>query len=357
MPTEKQELIQLARKIATSVTKDYNGRWCFFAGFAFMLNGVEKETHDIDLLTKDGGAYGYFTDLLQGLGLRLVAATEGYSSFRTAVADQEYSRELTLDLLSIDSELLKPMRNMWSKLEKIRVGEIFVPVAHPIHLILLKMLVNSRRQSGDRKKEQDFLDVKRVMSIRCITPQQVMKEAAIQGMEDTADKFLERMGGLSGSGSNEQVTGQITLRRMTEADLDTVSELAMPANPFADKERYGKFIISQISEFPELTFVAATDEGRRVVGYATSDTEGDEACIEDIAVAPPWQRKGVGRMLLAESIRLLEERKTRLVKVEVHYKCSSAIPFYYAFGFRFVNCVRDRFGKGEDAITLTRDVP
>ncbi|WXG43800.1 MAG: GNAT family N-acetyltransferase [Promethearchaeati archaeon SRVP18_Atabeyarchaeia-1] len=356
MVTIREELMGLAARIASSAEEEYDGHWCLFAGFAFVLNGVEKKTYDIDLLTKDVGAYRYLTGLLQKLGLRLMTATEGYSSFRAAVTDREHSQQLTLDLLSIDSEWLKPLKNMWSKLEKIRVGEIPIPVAHPIHLILLKMLVNSRRQSGDRKKEQDLVDVKRIMAIRSITTPQVMKEASIQDMEDTATKFLERLDGLSCSGSNEEAAGRITLRRMTEADTDTAIELAMLANPLAAKERYGKFIISQMSEFPELTFVAATDGGRRVVGYVTSDTSGDEACIEDIAVAPPWQRKGVGKMLLTESIRLLRERKTRLVKVEVHYKCSSAIPFYYAFGFRFASCTRDRFGKGEDAMTLTREL-
>lgn len=155
----------------------------------------------------------------------------------------------------------------------------------------------------------------------------------------------------------EKISEGITLRKMVESDLDFVSDLAMLANPFSNKERYRKFLISQLREFPDLTFVATTRDTRSVIGYVTADVEGDEACIEDISVAESFQRRGIGKLLLNHIVGLLEKRQVGRIKLEVHYKRSSAIPFYYTFGFRLEDCVLDRFGKGEDATVLTKRLP
>jgi hypothetical protein len=193
MQTDKQKLSQLARKLATSVTGDYDGRWCFFAGFAFVLNGVEKKTYDIDVLTRDQETYQYMTALLHQLGLRLMAATSDFSSFKIDPASQSATKDLTLDLLCITSQWLKPLGGMWTKLESKKVEGTLLPVLRPIYLILLKILVNSHRQPGDKKKEQDFRDVQQLMAKRRITDTQMIKEGVNQGLEDLTRKFLDKL--------------------------------------------------------------------------------------------------------------------------------------------------------------------
>jgi hypothetical protein len=193
MATEKHELTQLAVKLANSVEKKYSGRWCFFAGFAFMLNGVEKRTYDIDVVTKDQETYQYTTKLLQQMGLRLAATTKDFSSFRVIRVGRSSAKELTLDLLCVTSEYLKPLKGMWTKLEDKQVEGTSLPVLLPIYLILLKILVNSHRQAGDRKKEQDFVDIRQLMAKRRITASQIMKESADQGLVGMTRKFLDKL--------------------------------------------------------------------------------------------------------------------------------------------------------------------
>ncbi len=191
--TEEQELIQLAIKLSTNVEKEYSGRWCFFAGFAYVLNGVEKKTYDIDVLRKDQETYHYMTRLLHQMGLTLEATTNDFSTFRVGKVGRSSARELTLDLLCMTNEYVKPLRGMWTKLEKKQVVGTSLPVLRPIYLILLKILVNSHRQAGDRKKEQDFVDIRQLMAKRGITTAQIMKESVDQGLGDITREFLDKL--------------------------------------------------------------------------------------------------------------------------------------------------------------------
>lgn len=142
----------------------------------------------------------------------------------------------------------------------------------------------------------------------------------------------------------------IAIRPMREDDLEVVSELAMLANPHAKKEKYRKFIIDELKENPELSFVAV--DGEKVVGYVQGDIRGSMASLEDLAVEEQHQGKGVGTQLLNIELEALKKRGSKIVVAEVHYKNAQAIPFYYKHGFRISGCVQDRFGIDHDAIIL-----
>jgi ribosomal protein S18 acetylase RimI-like enzyme len=137
---------------------------------------------------------------------------------------------------------------------------------------------------------------------------------------------------------------------MHSSDLDAVSDLAMLANPHAMKEKYSKHILDELRKNSNLSFVAAV-EGK-VVGYVQADIHDGEAVLEDIAVAEEHQGKGVGKCLLARELKALKREGVRIVLAEVHYKCASAIPFYYKHNFRITGFVQDYFGIGHDTIIL-----
>lgn len=158
-----------------------------------MLNGVEKETIDIDLITKDQKTYRHMINLIQKLGMQLRTSTENYSTFKTASEAQDVPMGLTVDLLFVTSKWLKDLKGMWTKLECKRVGNSSLPVLDPIHLILLKILVHSHRKAGDKKKERDKVDVRQLMSKRKITRQMIIDEALGQGLEDLTRKFLQKL--------------------------------------------------------------------------------------------------------------------------------------------------------------------
>jgi ribosomal protein S18 acetylase RimI-like enzyme len=142
---------------------------------------------------------------------------------------------------------------------------------------------------------------------------------------------------------------------MEEKDLETVAELAMLANPFAEKDSYKKHIIEELKENPELSLVAVNEKDE-VLGYAQADIRGGIAVLEDIAVSQDWQGRGIGKQLLEKELEELKRKGAKIVMAEVHYKCAKAIPFYYKFGFRIVGFVQDYFGKGHDAIILKTEL-
>jgi ribosomal protein S18 acetylase RimI-like enzyme len=137
---------------------------------------------------------------------------------------------------------------------------------------------------------------------------------------------------------------------MRLSDLDVVSELAMLANPHAMKKKYKKLILEELKENPDLSFVA-TEDGK-VVGYILADIHDDGAVLEDIAVSEKLQGRGIGKRLLDKELMALKHKKVKTVWAEVHYKCASAIPFYYKHNFRITGSVQDYFGRGHDAIIL-----
>jgi ribosomal protein S18 acetylase RimI-like enzyme len=145
----------------------------------------------------------------------------------------------------------------------------------------------------------------------------------------------------------------IAIRSMRESDLDTVSELAILANPFTTKENYRKHILSELRNKPDLSFVAI--KKTKVVGYVQAEICNDnEAVLEDIAVDKENQGLGIGSCLLENELHVLKNKGIEIVFAEVHYKCASAIPFYYKHGFRITDARQDHFGKGQDAVTLKK---
>nr|MDO8099479.1 hypothetical protein [Candidatus Njordarchaeota archaeon] len=192
MVSGKEEFFQFAEKLVSKVPDKYMGRWCFFAGFGYLLNGVQKETIDIDVLTKDQETYRKMIDLIQGLGIQLITSTENYSTFKASTGAEGVPKGLTIDLLLITSEWLKDLRGMWTQLEYKRVGTSSLPVLSPLHLILLKILINSHRKDGDKKRKRDFIDVRQLMLKRSLSPDNVIEEAISQGLGDLTRKFLEK---------------------------------------------------------------------------------------------------------------------------------------------------------------------
>jgi len=142
----------------------------------------------------------------------------------------------------------------------------------------------------------------------------------------------------------------IVIHSMREEDIEIVSEIAMLANPHAEKEKYREHVLDELRSNPDLSFVAVS--GEKVVGYVQGDIRGAMATLEDLAVAKEYQNKGIGSQLLSVELGALKKTGSKIVIAEVHYKNAEAIPFYYKHGFRLSGCAQDFFGIGHDAIIL-----
>lgn len=120
---------------------------------------------------------------------------------------------------------------------------------------------------------------------------------------------------------------QIVVRPMCEDDLGIVSDLAMLANPHAEKEKYHEHIADELRRDPDLSFVA-TDR-TKVVGYVQGDIRGTIAILEDLAVDRKYQNRRIGAQLLNAELEALKKKGSKIVISEVHHKNAKAIPFYY----------------------------
>ena len=144
---------------------------------------------------------------------------------------------------------------------------------------------------------------------------------------------------------------QFKIRRMKTEDLETVSQLFELANPFTTAEHIKEWTIKNLETYPELCFVAV--KGMKIIGAVSGRVEKEKiGIIEDIAVHPGCWKKGVGSTLLERQIQEFKSMGIEDVIAEVHYKCASALPFYYKHGFRMKKVVLDMFGPHEDGVAV-----
>lgn len=75
------------------------------------------------------------------------------------------------------------------------------------------------------------------------------------------------------------------------------------------------------------------EENGVVCGYVGSQTVLDETDMMNIAVHPDFRRKGIAAALIAELVRLLKERGSRILRLEVRESNAPAISLYETMGF------------------------
>lgn len=97
--------------------------------------------------------------------------------------------------------------------------------------------------------------------------------------------------------------------------------------------------------------VAETVDG--VAGYVVARDAADEGEILNLAVAPAWHRRGVGRTLVARVLAALAGRGVTQVFLEVRASNVAARALYEGVGFREVGR-RARYYRRpvEDAVVL-----
>lgn len=103
------------------------------------------------------------------------------------------------------------------------------------------------------------------------------------------------------------------------------------------------FVVEQASPFPDLD---GLDQGAHhlllhlggaLTGYARviPDPAQRRVAIGRVAVAAPWRRQGLGRLLMREALaRCRHDAPRRLIVLSAQ---SHLVPFYRSFGFRTVS--------------------
>ncbi len=98
--------------------------------------------------------------------------------------------------------------------------------------------------------------------------------------------------------------------------------------------------------------------GSTIVGFGGQMFVDDEAHVNNIAVDPEWQGRGLGAVLLADLVRTALERGARHLTLEVRVGNDRAIALYRRFGLAPVGVRKNYYPEtGEDAYVMwARDI-
>ena len=143
----------------------------------------------------------------------------------------------------------------------------------------------------------------------------------------------------------------VTVRPMTEADLDQVMELekAIFASPWRRS-----FFLSDINR-PQGLSVVVEDEGV-ILGYAVAwGTE--ETHLANLAVSEDERGKGIGGRLLDEVIAFAQRSRAESIYLEVRVSNTIARKFYSEREFVPTYMRKGYYENGEDAVIMEREVP
>ena len=107
---------------------------------------------------------------------------------------------------------------------------------------------------------------------------------------------------------------------------------------------------------PNGLYVAAHD-GAKLVGYAGMMRVLDEGHIHNVAVLPDYRKRGIGRALISELIKLAKENGLRLMLLEVRAGNEAATSLYQRLGFERRG-LRPHYYKNprEDALLMTFEI-
>ena len=101
--------------------------------------------------------------------------------------------------------------------------------------------------------------------------------------------------------------------------------------------------------------VALEPETEKVIGYAGLLVAADEGYITNVAVFPPYRRRGVAGKLLDVFLRFARANHLAFLTLEVRPSNAAAIALYTRFGFREAGRRWNYYDlPREDALILTR---
>lgn len=106
----------------------------------------------------------------------------------------------------------------------------------------------------------------------------------------------------------------------------------------------------EILSFSDKCWVALA--GEEIAAYLITQWVLDEVHILNIAVAPAYQRRSIGRRLLSFLFDLCRMQGMRDLYLEVRVSNAPAISLYEHFGFRELTIRRRYYPDGEDACVM-----
>src|SRR3954470_7016121 len=154
---------------------------------------------------------------------------------------------------------------------------------------------------------------------------------------------------------------RLEIRRMTADDLEEV----MVIERAAFKHPWSPELFRRELEHDWSTILVAIEpltsaQGKgseRIVAFLIFWLVHDEVHVLNVAVAPEHRRKGIARMLMAETEKRAYQANAALMTLEVRRSNQAALDLYREFDYRAVG-VRPNYyvDEGEDAIVMVKEL-
>jgi len=181
-------LLRLGGEIATGMSETYDGRWCFIAGFAYILHGVEKRTNDLDILTKDTECTERLLYVLKRLGFKECKRENHLIQYIYPES------ETTADIIEGRLWEFIPPDPFWNDLILLNHTGKELPTPTLLDLIVLKAIVYYGRKHDDPKKERDLKDVRSLASIKNLSGDSILERADLYDLREFLRGFLIEAG-------------------------------------------------------------------------------------------------------------------------------------------------------------------
>ena len=145
----------------------------------------------------------------------------------------------------------------------------------------------------------------------------------------------------------------IVMERMRPEHLDAIA--ALETRCFSDP--CSRSAIEPELENPLSLWLCAVD-GDTLAGYVGSQSVLGEADMMNLAVAPEYRRRGIGRALVTELCdRLIREKQVHVLTLEVRDSNEAAIALYMSLGFCQVGLRKNYYLRPrEDARILRKEL-
>lgn len=148
---------------------------------------------------------------------------------------------------------------------------------------------------------------------------------------------------------------ELTFEPMQVEDLPEVMEIERRS--FPQPWTPGLFLHELKVPFSRTTILRTSNGTRATLGYVCRWLVGDEVHILNIAVHPEHRNRGLGRQLVESVVAEADQSGARLVTLEVRRENVSARTLYRKLGFVDAGVRRNYYGRGEDAIIMSRTRP
>ena len=152
--------------------------------------------------------------------------------------------------------------------------------------------------------------------------------------------------------------GNCSIRRAEISDLIPIMEINLKTLP----EHYSDYFYeSLLAEIPEAFIVA--EIGGKYVGYIMCKTEYGfsnfkklgfvkKGHMVSVAVLDDYRKKGIGRVLVEESIKGIKSKKCNEFHLEVRCSNNEAVRMYEKLGFVIRQQLNAYYRDGEDAYLM-----